>query len=170
MYQNKDYKQVHLEEGFWGNYTMGIKIFVDIKRDFTNTDKENIAKCADALKRALLQESVKLDPKKQNEAAEERKKLLEVFCEREISVETIPNGYCSDYCCKHRPWFMITAGRHMIKIGWRKRVIEIEWDESLKHFVKERNLFASEDVTKSDTYIHAWGYDKAKEYIDKLLS
>jgi len=31
-------------------------------------------------------------------------------------------------------------------------------------------LFPNEDVTKESRMIHAWGYEKAKEYVDVLMN
>jgi hypothetical protein len=63
----------------------------------------------------------------------------------------------------------VTTSRGVIKIGWRSRVINIDWSESdIKGLAKE--LFPNENVTKEDQYIHAWGYDKAKEYISVLMA
>ncbi|MFA6437153.1 MAG: hypothetical protein WC242_03245 [Candidatus Paceibacterota bacterium] len=64
-----------------------------------------------------------------------------------------------------------------IKIGWRKRVININWSDVAKK-LEERGyenasqkilaLFESEDVTKDGSNIHAWGYEKAKGYLRQI--
>ena len=94
---------------------------------------------------------------------------MNLFGSETIYVEEIPNGYCNRYCCKHLPWFVVTTKVGRITIGWRKRVINIDWEGSA--ITKKANeLFPQEDVTKGDKLIHAWGYEKAKEYIGVLLS
>lgn len=82
-----------------------------------------------------------------------------------IFVEKIMNGYD---CCSSRPWLIVTTKIGRIKIGWRKRVIQIDWSDSINH-VKSDVLFASEDVTKENCLIHAWSYQKAKEYLEKII-
>ena len=146
-----------------------MQILLDIGREFTDADKSNIRHIAGQLEKLIRQETLKFDPKSAVEAAESRAKLLELFDGHSIFVEEIPNGYCSEWCCKHLPWFVVTTKLGRITIGWRKRVISIEWKDSMiKKTAQE--LFEKEDVTKWDTGIHAWGYDKAKEYIKILLS
>lgn len=84
-----------------------------------------------------------------------------------LTYELIPNEYCSDECCAHRPWFMFHTPLGDIKIGWRKRVISIE----LQHNFREldlRVLFADEDVTKDERYIHAWDKEKFFEYLKRI--
>ena len=65
-------------------------------------------------------------------------------------------------------WFIITTLEGDIKIGWRKRVIQIEWLQNYKPFKFNGN---SEDVTKEfsnkERYIHAWSTEKAIEYLMK---
>lgn len=84
-----------------------------------------------------------------------------------LTYELIPNEYCSDSCCAHLPWIMFHTPLGDIKIGWRKRVIEITWQENCHEF-NVLELFADEDVTKGDNYIHAWGYEKLYEYLKKF--
>lgn len=85
-----------------------------------------------------------------------------------IFIEEIPNGYCSSYCCKHLPWFNIVTSVGQFQIGWRKRVLYIDWSR-IANAKLARELFPDEDVTKGDRYIHAWGLAKAQEYIDTIM-
>lgn len=64
------------------------------------------------------------------------------------------------------PWFLVkAAGGNLIRIGWRKRVIEIDYESTLF-----RGLLTSDDVTKTDTLVHAWSQEKALEYLSSLSS
>ncbi len=85
-----------------------------------------------------------------------------------IHVEVIPNEYCLQPCCWSLPWLLVTTKKGDIKVGWRKRVINIDWGLS---DIEEtgHGLFPDEDVTKGDYNIHAWTCFKAKEYLEKLL-
>ena len=86
-----------------------------------------------------------------------------------IYIEEIPNGYCNRACCRHLPWFIVTTTVGRIKIGWRKRVIEIDWSDT-KGTAEAETLFAAEDVTKGTRYIHAWSVEKAKSYVAAIMS
>jgi hypothetical protein len=81
----------------------------------------------------------------------------------------IPNGYCSRSCCLHLPWIIAMTAVGPITFGHRKRVFLIEWKDSLVTDDAD-TLFPAEDVTKSEKMIHAWGIDKAREYINALLT
>ena len=105
-------------------------------------------------------------PEAWGHAAVERARLLGLF-EGPIFAEEIPNGYCGPQCCFHRKWFIVTTRIGHIKIGWRKRVISIDWERTLVTKTAEE-LFPKEEVTKRGRLIHAYGYEKAKEYIDRL--
>lgn len=99
------------------------------------------------------------------EAIEETKqRLLAPFSEFRggFKATPIPNGYCKDWCCRHKPWYRVSTALCSFTIGWRKCVINIEWDKDLEVD------FSSEDVTKEKGLIHAWGYEKAAEYIGKI--
>lgn len=152
----------------WGKYKIELEINVDLGREFTKNDERNAQKHAEKLIDSLMEETYSLDPKNKEIADKERAEILGLFGDRAIYVEDIPNGYCSSYCCKHLPWFDVTTNKGRIKIGWRKRVIEIDWEKSI---IQEDavTLFPDEDVTLYDKVIHAWGLEKAKEYLDKLL-
>lgn len=103
------------------------------------------------------------------EALDEKTKLLSCFPSLIIYVEAIPNGYDSSGYSRHLPWFKVTTTKGRITIGWRKHVINIDWSE-LDNKKKAEELFPTENVTKGDYDIHAWGYEKAKEYVAKILA
>jgi hypothetical protein len=69
------------------------------------------------------------------------------------------------------PWFMVETDLGPVKIGYRRRVISIEWPhaEGLKD-VDGEELFKDEGVTKDHSLIHAWGKEKAVEYLKKLMA
>ena len=96
-----------------------------------------------------------------------------VYKDSDYTFDLLPNGYCHEECCAHIPWFMFHTIDGDIKIGWRKRVISIEWQENYEPFDFPK-LFESEDVTKWEEEgrrgIHAWGKDKAYEYLNKVLT
>jgi len=90
-----------------------------------------------------------------------------VYESDELIFNAIPNAYCP--CEKCASWFIVSTPDGDIKIGWRKRVINIEWLENYKVF---KEMFKSEDVTRgfgkygdSGRSIHAWSVEKAKEYL-----
>lgn len=95
-----------------------------------------------------------------------------VYKETDYTFKLLPNGYCNQYCCSHIPWFLFHTIDGDIIMGWRKRVISIEWQENYKPF-DMKELFDTEDVTKWESGgrrgIHAWGEEKAFEYLRKVL-
>jgi hypothetical protein len=81
------------------------------------------------------------------------------------SVFELPNGYWPDtpnYAELRResPWWLVRTAAGLVKIGWRKRVINIEWDDTCV-----RQIVTPDDVTKEDTMVHAYSYGKAVEYL-----
>lgn len=81
------------------------------------------------------------------------------------SVFELPNGYwpdVPDYAELRResPWWLVRTSAGLVKIGWRKRVIEIDWSDT-----PVRRELTTDDVTKSETLVHAYSYSKAVEYL-----
>ncbi len=48
----------------------------------------------------------------------------------------------------------------MVQIGWRKRVINIDWTDT-----PIRKVLTEDDVTKSESMVHAYSTMKALEYL-----
>ncbi len=84
--------------------------------------------------------------------------------ERRYTFIPIPNEYCTcDVCAS---WYEVrVAGcKGFIKVGWRKRVINLDWSANGASVT-----ISDDDVTKGPSLIHAWGYDKLIEYLKVLL-
>jgi hypothetical protein len=61
------------------------------------------------------------------------------------------------------PWFLVKTKKGLVKVGWRKNVLVIDWcDTDIKKVVTE------DSVTKDDYMVHAWSMSKAVEYMSVL--
>jgi len=82
----------------------------------------------------------------------------------DYAMRAIRNKYCPRDVCT--PWFNInTQATGRICIGWRNRVINIDWSDS---DVNLQELFEQEDVTKGPHFIHAWSKEDAIAYLIKI--
>lgn len=78
-----------------------------------------------------------------------------------LGIEEIENEYAPGEGAS--PWFKVLTPIGTIKIGNRKRVINIDWtDTDVRHVVTE------DHVTKSETHVHAWSVGKAVNYLIAL--
>lgn len=62
-------------------------------------------------------------------------------------------------------WWLLKTPRGLIRIGRRKRVIEIDWTDT-----DLRKVVTADEVTKDQTSVHAWEMLKAAEYLKALWS
>ncbi len=83
------------------------------------------------------------------------------------SFHKLPNEYCGDQCevCRCQPWGLAETKHGLIKIGWRKRVINIEWPKEAEVHGKDVKSKEEAWVTDDETGVHAYGYAKAVEYL-----
>ncbi len=86
---------------------------------------------------------------------------LEVLRLHELANDYWPESYVE--LRKASPWWLVETPFGLIKIGWRKRVISIDWTST-----PLRKIITPDDVTKSDETVHAWSYAKALEYLTSL--
>lgn len=110
---------------------------------------------------------------KENEQADREKhitELTDLFISagfEPVYVEVIDNQYCSNACCYKFPWIVVTTEKGRITLGWRKRVMNLDWTDSIIE-ADGRELFKGEHTTIEERYIHCWGKEKAIEYLKKL--
>jgi hypothetical protein len=67
----------------------------------------------------------------------------------------------------YAPWFLVETPKGRIQIGWRKRVISIDWSES-GWSAKGVDVVEDPDVTHWEQGVHAYGADKAVEALRKV--
>lgn len=85
-----------------------------------------------------------------------------------LRIESLPNGYWPDVpeyqeLRQSSPWFLVHTPFGPIQIGWRKRVLALSWEGT-----SVRQEVTTDEVTRSDTDVHAWTYAKALEYLTEL--
>jgi hypothetical protein len=61
------------------------------------------------------------------------------------------------------PWWLVKTGSGLITIGWRKRVICIDWSDT-----GISKIVTDDDVTKDSSMVHAYSLGKAAEYLKRL--
>lgn len=129
--------------------------------DYIKMDGKNIDKTIQYFHKQCLHKS--LDRTQQEQFTE----VFQKVGFSEIVIKPIKNEYegCQDpNCTKCASWFLIETGYGIFKVGWRKRVINITWPKE-KNFL---SLFIGENVTKSESFIHAHGWEKLEEYLTKI--
>lgn len=143
----------------------GVKIFIKMPRKI-DSEVDDVSQHAEEILELLRRNTVLKDPTLTAQQAAMEASMRTLF-ETPIFVRRIPNQYCGRPCCLHKPWFEVTTPVGLFTIGWRKRVISIDWAKTLVLGTAEQ-LFPEEKVTKIDRLIHAWSYEKAKEYIQAI--
>ncbi|NUP08382.1 MAG: hypothetical protein HOW73_20220 [Polyangiaceae bacterium] len=84
-----------------------------------------------------------------------------------------------------RTWALLCTPWGDIKVGWRKRVINIDWSDVVeracaghRYEARERlrsvfdgtELFKNQETTKEQALVHAWSAAKAAEYLREIHS
>ncbi len=102
---------------------------------------------------------------------ESRKKVDAIFALSGFNVSKVwelANQYWPnhpDYDDVRSPWWLFSTDIGLIQIGRRKRVWHIQWDTCTV-----RGIVTGDEVTKEDTYVHAYSEEKAIEYLKSLRS
>lgn len=99
--------------------------------------------------------------------------LLAPFREydKSIKYEEIENEYWGGGSPSSwlNPWLLVETEEGSIKVGWRKRVIVLDWSDCCGKTFTADFLFPNENVTKEKYMINCWGYDKLREYLKVLV-
>ena len=169
-----DMKKISSIDSYGGNGNFKGSILIDSEKydALSEESQNNISyKASDSL--GVIQKLIEMEwvkaneTDKRNDHVTELTELFKLAGFDTIHVETIDNQYCGEACCYRYPWVVVTTKKGRIKLGWRKRVMNLDWSESdIKAIGTE--LFKDENTTTGNHYIHCWGKDKAIEYLKKL--
>jgi hypothetical protein len=155
--------------GSYGTFKMSIVVGANQLPDLEQESVRYAAyDAARLIESAVMEAIVKADPRTRQRQQEERAALVGLFSEP-IYVAELPNGYSDHWSSKCYPWFEITTTKGRFKVGWRKRVIYVEWMKEVCEKTAAQ-LFPDEDVTKDGRMIHAWSIEDAKRYVARVLT
>lgn len=101
--------------------------------------------------------------KKSLEQAESIVKLagFDIYHAWELANRYWPNNPAYDDV--RMPWWLFLTDIGPVQLGWRKKVIHIEWSACAF-----RGVVTEDNVTKEITCVHAWSVEKAVEYMRAL--
>jgi hypothetical protein len=100
------------------------------------------------------------------ESREEAMSILTLAGIKPERMWELANGYWPDaptYDDVRTPWWLAQTSIGLIRIGWRKRVLEIDWSAT-----STLVTVTEDDVTKGLTMVHAYSQAKAVEYLTSL--
>ena len=96
-----------------------------------------------------------------NPASDITKQTYQVINHWKIENQYWPPAYEEEK--KNSPWWLVRTNKGLIEIGWRKRVISIDWKDTGVH-----KVLTDDDVTKGRQMVHAYSEEKALEYLKAL--
>lgn len=79
------------------------------------------------------------------------------------ATQQVPNEYGST--SYRGPWYIITTQFGPFKVGWRKRVIELNWTAAGEDYL---GLFNDVKDTKDHTGLHAYSYQDLMKYLTRI--
>ena len=113
-----------------------------------------------------------LEPLTDNEVVRDTSKGGAGYVETNVDKDSpdptvnVVRSWMSDYRWRNAsPAWLVKTSYGLIQIGWRKRVIAIEWSDT-----PIRTIVTDDNVTKSDTMVHAWSEETALKYLKALTA
>lgn len=155
---------------------VGVRVMVHVD-DPTLLDNEDVrhagSKAVDAVLLALRLEAKRRDPMTEVQRLTEKEAFTAAFIAAGFPViymEPVENEYWrSGPEAMESPWYVVTTPIGHFKVGWRKRVIVLDWTRTTIK-TPASTVFHTEDVTMGDCMIHCWGYDKLHQYLRMLVT
>jgi hypothetical protein len=85
-----------------------------------------------------------------------------------VAVHEVANKYWPDdqhhaQIRRDNPWWLVLTKAGPVVIGWRKRVISIDWTDT-----QTRTIVTVDEVTKNECHVHACNYGDAVKYLAHL--
>lgn len=164
----KDWIMATCRESYGSLGALGAAILIKTGScEFEQEDQNEIMSIAAQLEEKIYDIAYLRNPEREGREAKIKEELLKTFSNagvEYIHVKEVPNEYMK---ARREPWLVVTTKIGPVKIGWRKRVINIDWSATDVE-ASANDLFSQENTTKGNQFIHAWGGEAASEYIRKI--
>lgn len=79
-------------------------------------------------------------------------------------VHELPNGYLASRT--DDPWLLFVCAGRTFRMGWRKRVLHVEWTNGLAAPISEPDL---QWISHDDNYFHAWNWPQALTFLSRVV-
>lgn len=164
-------------EGVGGAFgRTGIEIHVPkaLIDGLTTDTRYEVSRLAEQALELICLDKARRDPTMIKTAAERRAKLIGMFSGLTYAwVEEIPNGYgLPHWYTIIDPWFKVYTNRGPITVGWRRRVINIDWsliDQAADAAVVFPKEHRAGYPTTGNHYIHAYSYEDGYTYLHAIM-
>ncbi len=169
----KDEFQIYGQHGF-ADCEYGIRILVQWPGRVAGHTRWACQDAAEKIINAMRMDENTTSEKGKIEKAANLDSIKDLFVGQSAVIgffEEIPNRYGrpDDAFYVNEPWYKIHTLFGVLIVGWRKRVMNIDWSGMLT-VPNGKVLFPNEgQTTVGKDYIHVWTPEKGREYINKIF-
>jgi len=114
-------------------------------------------------------------PEYKEQVNDDKNRLVAAFASAgldHVFVKEIPNEYWPETYHLERlvnPWYLITTKVGTFKVGWRKRVLNLSWEDTILN-VDGNKVFNSNEQTCGNNYVHCSNEADLINALVKLMS
>lgn len=169
----KDECQIYMQHGY-ADVEYGIRILVQWPGHLGGHTRWECQTAAEKILNAMRMDENTTSEKGKQEKTENLASLMalfEGFAHVIGSFQEIPNGYSrpDDAWYVNRPWYKVHTLYGTLIVGWRKRVINLDWSGMLT-VPSGKKLFPEEkETTVGKDYIHIWTKEQGQKFVAKIL-
>lgn len=157
-----------------GDGNLGIAIFVsgspEVLEAFEAASEHNPSRYASRAWERLCDLERRSKPEYDVRRIRTHEDLLAAFVNaglEPVYVQEVHNEYENQPPGSDSPWLLVTTRLGHFKVGWRKRVIILDWEQTEVGY-SAQVLFDGENVTMEGKMIHCYGYAKLTDYLKRM--
>ena len=178
------YNNYYTKISYYGNkpdFELAIYTSFSTAGDYTDPPSQTqiermiIHKHADLIEKEIQASRKIIDPENIAWKAKwliEAKKIFDAAGLTEAQFKEMPNRYCGPLCCPHKVWLTVATRFGEFVIGWRKRVINIEWGVTSIRVPESifEKMLSNMNITHDETFVHAYSYEDAAQYLTAVIN
>jgi len=171
----KDEFQAYVQSGV-ADCEYGIRIMISYPGRVAGHTRWECQSAADKIINAMRVDDALVSENGAQTKIDNLNELQSLFNGRKDKVgffEEIPNRYGpeGDAWYINQPWYKVHTLFGAMIVGWRKRVINIDWS-GMPTVPAGKVLFPEvieEGITVGKDFVHAWSLTKGQEYVNKII-